>query len=188
MMETNRKAALLKKEARYFTGKACVQGHVAPRRAKTGECLECRTVQLKVWRKANPQKVVKHNASQYVQHAEKIKVATKAYFEANRDKCYKTMAAYREKNPHIAAKISAKRKAAMLQRIPKWLTPIDFERIDNEYKVARLLSKVTGSLWHVDHIIPLQGKLVSGLHVPENLKAIPAKENMTKNNHFEVTL
>ena len=150
--------------------------------------MECRVSRVKTWRKANPQSVVKHNASQYIQHAEKIKAATKTYFEANRNKCYDTMAIYREKNPHIAAKVSARRKAAMLQRIPKWLTPIDFERINNEYRVAKLLSKLTGSSWHVDHIIPLQGKLVSGLHVPSNLKAIPAKENMAKNNKFEVSV
>jgi hypothetical protein len=71
-------------------------------------------------------------------------------------------------------------------RTPAWLTKIDFERITNEYKLAELLCKVTNSKWEVDHIIPLQGKYVSGFHVPSNLRVIKAVENSSKNNKFEV--
>lgn len=39
---------------------------------------------------------------------------------------------------------------------------------------------------HVDHVIPLKGKLVSGLHVPENLTIIPAAENRRKNASYVV--
>jgi 5-methylcytosine-specific restriction endonuclease McrA len=70
-------------------------------------------------------------------------------------------------------------------RTPSWLTDIDFERIQNEYRLADLLCKVTGSSWEVDHIIPLQGSNVSGLHVPSNLRVIQATDNRSKNNRFE---
>jgi 5-methylcytosine-specific restriction endonuclease McrA len=48
-----------------------------------------------------------------------------------------------------------------------------------------LLNKSTGVQWHVDHIIPLQGKNVSGLHVPENLQVIQGSLNIKKGNRFD---
>ena len=81
---------------------------------------------------------------------------------------------------------TTKRKAHIKIRTPKWLTDIDFERIQNEYKLAAILTKVTGTPWEVDHIYPLLGKTVSGLHVPSNLRAIKKSDNLAKSNKFEV--
>ena len=88
-----------------------------------------------------------------------------------------------------ASKIArtAARRAAQMQRTPVWLTDIDRERIVNEYRLAVLLSKVESVSWTVDHRIPLQGKLVSGLHVPGNLQVMRASENYAKRNKFEVS-
>ena len=85
-----------------------------------------------------------------------------------------------------AAAYEAARRALKIQRTPAWLTEIDKERIQNEYQLAALQTKITGKPWHVDHIIPLQGDLVSGLHVPSNLMAMLGSENISKHNNFEV--
>lgn len=58
---------------------------------------------------------------------------------------------------------------------------------DCKYRLASEMSAQEGIVYHVDHIIPLAGRNVSGLHVHENLAVIPAIENMQKRNHFHVS-
>jgi hypothetical protein len=79
-----------------------------------------------------------------------------------------------------------KRRAAKLQRTPNWLTDDELELIQALYSVAAMFTKTTGIPHHVDHIIPLQGELVSGLHVYENLRVIPAVENLKKSNKHDI--
>lgn len=52
------------------------------------------------------------------------------------------------------------------------------------YDKARRLSKITGNPFHVDHIVPINSKLVCGLHCIDNLRVITAKENLSKSNHY----
>ena len=93
---------------------------------------------------------------------------------------------YRAKNQPIRTKLQMARKSAKLQRTPTWLTEFDLVKIKCLYLLAAMRSRESGYDWHVDHIIPLQGEFVSGLHVPNNLRVIPALENMRKNNRYEV--
>ena len=78
---------------------------------------------------------------------------------------------------------SAIKRALRLLRFVKWANA---SKITAVYKQARHLTATTGMPHHVDHIIPLCGKLVSGLHVETNLQVIPALENISKNNKFQV--
>jgi len=80
----------------------------------------------------------------------------------------------------------AKRHAAKMHRTPAWLTADDLWLIEQAYELAVLRTKLFGFSWHVDHILPLQGKQVSGLHVPTNLQVIPWVDNVRKANRFEV--
>jgi hypothetical protein len=75
----------------------------------------------------------------------------------------------------------------------KWLlkfaTPpwADRERIESIYRLRNQMQKNSPVKLHVDHIYPLRGKKVCGLHVHENLRVIPAKENIVKGNNDEVS-
>jgi hypothetical protein len=69
------------------------------------------------------------------------------------------------------------------QRTPKWA---DLSKIKEVYEECKRLIKEYGPRsYHVDHIIPLKGKNVSGLHVENNLQIIKASENLTKGNKYE---
>ena len=90
-------------------------------------------------------------------------------------------------NPQKRAEADAKRRASRLQRTPVWLSEDDFWLIEQAYELAQLRTQIFGFQWHVDHIVPLQGELVSGLHVPHNLQVIPARDNLSKSNKFAPT-
>lgn len=76
-----------------------------------------------------------------------------------------------------SAERQAKYKASKLQRTPKWLTLEDYLEIEDYYNKCP-------KGCHVDHIFPLQGDLVSGLHVINNLQYLSAKDNMSKSNKY----
>jgi 5-methylcytosine-specific restriction endonuclease McrA len=110
----------------------------------------------------------------------------KLYREANKEKISVYMKEYKKKyrknnKDKINAK-SAERKARKLKARPSWLTKEDLKVIGNFYKEAQELTLLTGEQYHVDHIVPLQGENVCGLHVPWNLQVITAKENLSKHN------
>lgn len=77
-----------------------------------------------------------------------------------------------------------KRRAVMFSlATPEWR---DKEAITAVYTERDLRSTLSGEPYHVDHIIPIQGKMVCGLHVHNNLQVLPARENLEKNNSFDV--
>lgn len=77
---------------------------------------------------------------------------------------------------------SAEARAMKWKRTPKWITKDDLWLIREAYSLAKLREKLLGIKWHVDHIIPLRGKTVCGLHVPYNIQVIPAVINLKKSN------
>lgn len=138
----------------------------------------------RLYRLKNREKLIAYKKSWVEKNSEKVSEDGKKRYEAKKEQIKAYVSSYKKLKPEKANANKAKRKAAKSLRTPKWLTDIDFERINNEYKLASLLTKITGEPYHVDHVIPLQGKTVSGLHVPSNLKAIKGSENCSKQNRF----
>jgi hypothetical protein len=135
----------------------------------------------------------------YLRHRELTLARSKQWAEANPDKRQEFRAKYRDENrdkhnsynrawfaenPDKRAAYEGKRRASMLQRTPQWLTDEDQWIIEQAYELAKIRTSCFGFEWHVDHVIPLQGKKVSGLHVPANLQVIPGSENCRKNAKF----
>lgn len=83
---------------------------------------------------------------------------------------------------NLRARVS-RRRALRLQATPAWLTPEQRRAIDEIYMDAQTRP---GGPWHVDHIVPLKGREVCGLHVPWNLQILTASENQRKGNKLTV--
>lgn len=116
----------------------------------------------------------------------RARVANEEWKRANPER-YKerrlaTLRRYYKNNPHAAARNCAKRRASKLQATPPWLTAEHWAEIEATYKQAAFLSAETGIKHEVDHIDPLQGETVCGLHVPWNLQVLPRPVNRSKSN------
>lgn len=143
----------------------------------------------KRWAQKNPEKrrisQKKSNAKWRAKNPEKAAVSDRRKRQAN-PALYKALdARKKQRKPELYASIrraSVRRyQAAKLNRCPPWA---DHEWIRHAYEVAADMTAKMGEPFHVDHIIPLQGKTVSGLHVYDNLQILPARENASKGNKF----
>lgn len=80
--------------------------------------------------------------------------------------------------------LTRKRVALKLQRTPSWA---NLPAIQAIYIEAARLTTQTGIPHEVDHIYPLQGEFVSGLHVEQNLQIITRRQNRSKHNRVDLT-
>ena len=158
-----RKDALAEGKLHYFTGKACKNGHVALRRAVNGCCTDCE-------KEKNNSEFRKKYMSKYASE--------------NREKIRKIASDWQKNNKGKVNANTALRHTAKMQRTPVWLSKHDKLHIKCLYQVAAMRTRESGHAWHVDHIIPLQGENVCGLHVPNNLQVIPAYDNVSKGNRY----
>lgn len=91
---------------------------------------------------------------------------------------------YYKKYPHKCVARCAKYQKAKLKRAPLWLSDKQNNIIELFYNLSSFLTQRTGIRYEVDHIVPIQGKSVSGLHVPWNLQVITKEENVRKSNRY----
>ena len=196
--------ALQNGEQFYQVEKPCKWGHMALRLAATGTCIECRRERDRKRYADDPKAEISRKQAHYAKNADAIRQKRREKYAESPDKervvargrsaewraanpdkvkAQKPLKqAYKKANPHKAAAHLAKRRSAKMLRTPKWLSNDDLWMIEQAYELAALRKKATGVAWHVDHVVPLQGQDVSGLHVPWNLQVIPWRQNLSKGN------
>jgi hypothetical protein len=149
-------------------------------------CKECTKLRVIAAYYKNKEACNARNNDYRRKNMQKIRAIAAKYREKNRKRINEYSNEWVKANRLNSTLNTAKYRTARLQRTPAWLTDSDLVRIKCFYQVAAMRTRESGYDWHVDHIIPLKGKFVSGLHVPNNLRVIPAIENKRKTNIYEV--
>ena len=163
------------------------------------------------WQHNNREKVVKHRQDFYLKNKEKVRANHAEYYEENIEKVLENKKQYYEKhrsdiqaktrdwaksNPERVIKYKkkwesnnlpairasgAKRRASKFNAAVPWGNKFFIEEI---YDLARIRTAAFGIKFEVDHIVPLQSKLVCGLHWEGNFQIISKKENISKGNRW----
>ncbi len=137
----------------------------------------------------------------YAKYSKEIRKRTGEYYRNNTDKCRATSRAryhnlpeeaktivaikaalYAKLNPGKAQARVAMRRSKLRKAAPNWLTDEHNRQITEVYEIAKQRNEITPNSFHVDHIVPIRGKIVCGLHVPWNLQILSAADNIRKSN------
>lgn len=196
--EFSRKTARAWGFVKYFTGKLCKNGHLRLRRVSDGICGHCGRDKARRRRLKDPEKVRDNYRKWVSQNPERARANWSRWREENPEKVLKSAHEWRLRNPEKVRQTLAlhyqenkfyyKELATLRKKRIRRATPIwaDLIKIRSVYKKSEEATEVTGIPYEVDHIIPLRGKYVCGLHVENNLQILPASVNRLKSNHFEL--
>lgn len=200
---TTQKTARQAGHPHYFTGKPCKRGHTSPRYTHNGTCTACHLEYSKVYNKTVAGKETTRKTQSAYRETAKGKQAVRRYLDSPKGKRavtkfresekyqtwlrqYQQSEKYREYRKmlrdlrthlgHNAAS-NAKRRAIIKQALAPWA---DVDKIKQVYMECAERTLSTGIPHNVDHIIPLSGRTVCGLHVENNLRIITATENFRR--------
>lgn len=106
------------------------------------------------------------------------------YRSANKQKVSESFRRWSKANPEAVRSRSHARRAAVAKRAVGWDSELTNLAGTEAADLARRMESITGFKWHVDHVVPLRGRDVSGLHVWSNFAVVPASFNLMKKNKF----
>jgi hypothetical protein len=193
----------------YFTGTPCKNGHFSKRQVSTYVCHKCSLERSARWRSKNVNYHMDYNKSYYLDNKDRTKKHSTAYYSKmketkldvlrsrqransrnyianNKEIVSKRDKEWRSNNHGIQNAFTAKRRARKLNATPVWANKELIKSTYVECEEINIINKMCGGsdVFVVDHIIPLQGKFVSGLHIESNLQIITAFDNAQKANKF----
>lgn len=147
-----------------------------------------RTEEARLYRNKYPEKSLEKTKRWIANNTEKAKEISRKSAakqrQINSDVIKQRKLEYARNNKGIINAAVARRKAAKIQRTPLWA---DKDKTNAYYNVCAFFNEINGYVkYHVDHVIPMQGDIVSGLHVHTNLQILPWRDNVAKKNKFEV--
>ena len=167
----------------YFTGEPCSRGHIALRIVK-GSCVDCRKEDWTIdneKRKGQPQTEAAKQAKKKYYANNKEQVIARAQSRPKESKnLYKLK--HKKNNPEYYNALTCVRKRRHREATPKWVNAEERLAMRQLYMEASRLTKLTGVRYVVDHIIPLLGETVCGLHTINNLRVMTQEENLKKSN------
>jgi hypothetical protein len=145
----------------------------------------CQSAYNKEYREKNREALLQADRDRYANNAEDLKAKAAKYKSENKDYYDEYNKSYYRLNKHKFLAANSKRRKVIVRATPTWLSDQHKQEIEDAYWLAQDLRATSGETYHVDHIIPLQGKDVCGLHVPWNLQILPADLNLQKGNRHE---
>jgi hypothetical protein len=135
----------------------------------------------KQWMRDNKEKRFEYARKRREDKKEELAVKKREWDKAN----FEHRRSYRRQRMAYYTERAAHRRSQQKNATPPWLSEELQEAIKGVYWLAQDVQVTTGEAYHVDHIVPLVGLDVCGLHVPWNLQVIPADINLKKNRHFD---
>lgn len=143
-------------------------------------CKSCRRAWYRAKYRADPEATWTKSREWHRANRDKVLVARAAHAHKHVER----KARWQRENPARVALKDRRRRRGLRNRTPIWLTPLHLTCMNVIYDTARHITDATGVRHVVDHIYPLQGETVSGLHVPENLQILSNTENLRKKNRM----
>jgi 5-methylcytosine-specific restriction endonuclease McrA len=125
------------------------------------------------------------NSQKYYEKHEENRARLSKYYSDNHEKEKAARREHYQKNKSTYLFNYYKREDRLKEATPNWLTTEMLSEIKEIYARRQEVSNVTGIEHHVDHVVPIQGIDVCGLHVPWNLQILTAEENLRKSNKYE---
>lgn len=166
----------------YSTGKPCKYGHVSDRNVADSSCVKCR----QLFREAHREEAKAYVKSRRQEMLEKDPEGTRKRWAEDqvrrrrenpdlyRALDRKNSKLKRERDPKGKLSDTRNRQAGLKSRTPAWVDRSELRQIYRECPAGH----------EVDHIVPLRGKTVSGLHVPWNLQYLDPLVNRMKGNRY----